>query len=232
MRPGSVTTAPAAPRSAPAATSSPRPRCPTSSAAAWRGSARRCWPARAATILELGAGTGRMAAIVLCELAAGRSSARPLRDPRGERGSRRAPARAAGRTAAGPARARGVARCAPRAALQRRDPRQRGRRCAAVPALHVQGQRHPRARRRARPGERAPGGHLPGAVRHRRPGPRPGLPRAARRPAGAAPRGLHLGGVPAACALDRSARRLPDARRDPASPTTACRAATTTTRSG
>ena len=65
MRRGWVTTARAASRSAPAATSSPPPRCPTLFS---RCVARQCAQVLAVTgggILELGAGTGRMAAAVL-----------------------------------------------------------------------------------------------------------------------------------------------------------------------
>ena len=79
--------------------------------------ARQCAQVLAATggeILELGAGTGRMAAVILTELAARDELPGALRHPRGERRPRRAPAGASGSAAAGAARARGVARAAAR----------------------------------------------------------------------------------------------------------------------
>ena len=86
-----------------AGTSSPPPKSRICSAAAWRASAPRCSPADGGQILELGAGSGRIAAALLTALEARGRAARALRDPRSQRGPGRTPAHAPRAAAATPA---------------------------------------------------------------------------------------------------------------------------------
>ena len=106
MRRGSATTARAPPSSAVAAISSPRRRSRACFRAAWRARWPTCSRSPGGDVLELGAGLGTMAADVLTRARGARSTAGPLPDSRGQRGPRRAPARAH-RAAAGERSPRG-----------------------------------------------------------------------------------------------------------------------------
>ena len=190
--------------------------------------ARQCAQVLARTggdILELGAGTGRMAAVILRELAAGgRAAARylilevsadlaarqralldglPPRCARGCCGSigcRRRPC------AAWCSRTRSPMRCPAGASCT-------GRRGAGAGRSARSGERHPRC-----------------GSRHRRPATRAAC-RPSSRSRGAAARWLCLGSLPAAHPLDREPCRCLRRARSCCS-TTACRGATTTIRSG
>ena len=89
-----VTTVPEVPRSAPAVTSSPRRRFRTCSVVVSRRQCAQVLSVTGGEILELGAGTGRMAARRARVARGGGGAAGPVLHTRSERRSRRAPARA------------------------------------------------------------------------------------------------------------------------------------------
>ena len=163
----------------------------------------------------------------------GRSAAGALRDPRGERGSARAPARAAApncrRTCASAWCGSSAARAALRGVILANEV------ADALPCrrftLHGQRHRASSASRSPRRSERPADIFQRAVAAPTRRSPQ-ACARAARRAAGAAARGLHLGGVPAARALDRQRSAPASSAARSCSSTTACRARTTTTRSG